>query len=232
MGSFQGKEKRTNIKRPKDKEVEDLRTKVKLQKEEMKQIMKMREIERQTYEQEKMVFVLKEAEWRTERKRLRDQVQEFSRQLEEKEHKIKGLMIDELVGDKSENDRKILGTSYLMECMREERSRRDEAVDKWKRLYLTIKTELDHVIKMTHQGEERLNWRLGEANLINELYRELEAKEDTIQVLRQQLASTEQEKMRTEREADILKQSLRIMTHRKGKNYAKNPKNKSLARQK
>lgn len=154
MGSFQAKEKSTkNYKYTKDREVEALRTKVKLQKEEIKEIMKMREIESQTYEQEKMVFVLKEAEWKMERKRLRDQVQEFSRQLEEKEQKIKGFMMDEeLEGDKFENDREILGNCYLMECMREERSRRDEAVDKWKRLYLAIKTELDHVIKMTHQG--------------------------------------------------------------------------------
>lgn len=77
-----------------------------------------------------------------------------------------------------------------------------------------------------------MNWRLGEANLINELYRELEAKEETIEVLRQQLASRQQEKTRIEREADILKQSLRIITHRKGKNNSKNPKNKSLAKQK
>lgn len=80
-------------------------------------------------------------------------------------------------------------------------------------------------------AEEEMNWRLGEANLINELYRELQTKEDTIEVLRDQLASKEQEKLRTEREADILKQSLRIMSHRKGKNNAKYPK-KSLAKQK
>lgn len=157
MGSFQAKEKRTNIKNPKDREIEALRTKVKLQKEEMKEIMNMREIENQTYEQENMIFVMKEAEWQIERKRVREQVQEFSRQLEEKERKIKGLMIDEeLEGDKYENDRiRLMGNSYLVECMREERSRRDEAVDKWKRLYLAIRTELDHVIKMTHQGTKQ-----------------------------------------------------------------------------
>lgn len=77
-----------------------------------------------------------------------------------------------------------------------------------------------------------MTWRLGEANLINELYRELEAKEDTIEVLREQLASKEKEKWRMDREADILKQSLRIMTHRNGgKSNAKYPK-KSHAKQK
>lgn len=76
-----------------------------------------------------------------------------------------------------------------------------------------------------------MNWRLGEASLINELHREVQAKEDTIEVLREQLASKDQEKSRMEREADILKQSLRIMSHRKGKNNPKYPK-KSLAKQK
>ncbi|WOH08646.1 hypothetical protein DCAR_0728090 [Daucus carota subsp. sativus] len=229
MGGSQAKQRGTHVK---DREVEALREKLKLQKEDMEEIMSMREMESQSYEQEKMVFVIKEAEWKMERKRLRDQVKEFSRKLEEKEVKIRGLMVDEeLVGDECEYERKMQGNrNYLMECMREERSRRDEAVDKWKKLYLAIRTELDHVIKMTHQ-EERMTWRLGEANLINEMYRELEAKEDTIEALREQLASQEKEKSRMEREADILRQSMRIMTHRKGKRSAKCSK-KSLAKQK
>lgn len=101
------------------------------------------------YEQELMVFALKEAEWKRERKRLRDKV----KKLEVKKGKIEGFIKhEEMVGDKNGNDWKMLENSYVMECIKEERLRRDEAVDKWKRLYLAIKTELDHLIKMTHQG--------------------------------------------------------------------------------
>lgn len=102
-----------------------------------------------------------------------------------------------------------------MECMRE-RERRDEAVEKWKKLYLAIKIELDHLIKMTHQGQ-RASWISEEEELLDELHRELKAKEETIKLLLAQLASMEKEKWRMEREVDILRQSLRIMSHHKKK---------------
>ncbi|KAL8104814.1 uncharacterized protein LOC141678363 [Apium graveolens] len=198
-------------------DVKTLRAKVKLQKEEMKEIISTREIERQTYERQLMVFALKEAEWKRERKRLRNEV----RIMEVKEGKIQGFMEYEVsVGDKDLNDWKMLENSYVMEYIREERLRRDKAVDKWKRLYLAIKTELDHLIKMTHQ-DERMAWRLEETNLMNELHRELQVKEDTIEQLWEQFASKEKENWRLEREVDILKQSSRIMAHRKGKKMSK-----------
>lgn len=227
MGCSQGKGKNMNMKYKKERDdVETLRAKVRLEKEEMKEIISTREIERQTYEREVMVFALKEGEWKRERKRLRDEV----KKLEVKQGNIKGFMEhEELGGDKDWNDWKMLENSYVMECIREERLRRDEAVDKWKRLYLAIKTELDHLIKMTHQ-EERMAWRLEETNLMSELHRQLQVKEDTIEQLWEQLASKEKENWRLERQVDILKQSLRIMTHRKGKNMSK-CLNKSQAKQ-
>lgn len=84
MGSFQAKEKSNNLR---EKDVEALRVKVKLQKEEMKEIMSMRENESQAYEQEIIVFALKEAEWKRERKRLRQEARMFKRRLEEEREK-------------------------------------------------------------------------------------------------------------------------------------------------
>ena len=40
----------------------------------------------------------------------------------------------------------------LVEQMKEERARRDEAVEKWKQLYLAIKIELDELIQRTYDG--------------------------------------------------------------------------------
>ncbi|KAK1379701.1 NADP-dependent alkenal double bond reductase P1-like [Heracleum sosnowskyi] len=211
MGNFQAKRK--NMECKKERDVETLRAKVRLQRKDMKEIISTREIESRTYEQELMAFALKEAEWNRERQRLLDKV----KKLQVKEGNLQGFVEhEEFVGDKDGNDWKMLGNSYVMEWIREEGLRRDEAVDKWKRLYLTIKTELDHLIKMTHQ-EERMGWRVEETNLMSELHAELQVKEDTIEQLREQLASKEKENWRLEREVDILKQSLRIMTHSKGK---------------
>lgn len=65
---------------------------------------------------------------------------------------------------------------------------------------------------------------------MSELHRQLQVKEDTIEQLWEQLASKEKENWRLERQVDILKQSLRIMTHRKGKKMSK-CLNKSQAKQ-
>ena len=70
---------------------------------------------------------------------------------EEKEDKIRGM------GQKSSDDQKeveLLGTTttFMVEKMWEERARRDEAVEKWKQLYLAIKTELDDLIQRTASG--------------------------------------------------------------------------------
>ena len=48
-----------------------------------------------------------------------------------------------------------MGTKLLVEQMKEERARRDEAVEKWKQLYLAIKTELDELIQRTYDGLSR-----------------------------------------------------------------------------
>ncbi|KAJ6912076.1 hypothetical protein NC652_022379 [Populus alba x Populus x berolinensis] len=43
--------------------------------------------------------------------------------------------------------------------MREERGWRDEAVDKWKKLYLAIKAELDELISDDSPWEMACYWR-------------------------------------------------------------------------
>lgn len=44
-----------------------------------------------------------------------------------------------------------MGSEFIVEQL-EEKARREEAVEKWKQLYHAIKTELDHLILTTHQG--------------------------------------------------------------------------------
>lgn len=59
-------------------------------------------------------------------------------------------------------------------------------------------------------------WRAEEEDIIlEELQQELRAKEETIENLQTRLASMEQEKSKREREIDILRQSLKIMSHKK-----------------
>ncbi|KAL8245624.1 hypothetical protein R6Q59_011882 [Mikania micrantha] len=81
----------------------------------------------------------------------------------------------------------------------------------WKRMYLAVKIELDNIINTastTHQGG---CWRE------DELRREARAKDETIQLLQAHIASIRLQQSRREREDDILRQSLRIITHNKKK---------------
>ncbi|GMN32512.1 hypothetical protein TIFTF001_048182 [Ficus carica] len=122
-----------------------------------------------------------------------------------------------------------LGANYfLVDQMREERERRDETVEKWKQLYLAIKMELDDLIQRTHEGG--LYWRAEEEDMAEELKREVQVKEETIKELKSRLASMEQELRNKDREVDILRQSLRIMTSRKVL-QAKIPPKKVIAKQ-
>ena len=140
--------------------------KLKLLQQEINGILKQREEESQVYEQELMVFAFREAEWKRERKKLREEVKKLQKKLEEKEEKIRvmeeefgnGLMvkksekIESNDGSSSSIGVSSNNTICLMERMREERARRDEAIEKWKMLYLAIKHELDGLIKRTHEG--------------------------------------------------------------------------------
>ncbi|KVH91042.1 centrosome-associated protein CEP250-like [Cynara cardunculus var. scolymus] len=182
-------------------EVRILREKTKLLQQKLDEMMYLRETESQVYEQEIMVHALKESEWKRDRKWLQREVKKLRKALEER-NRGRQMMA---MGKK---------TDLAFDQMREERAQRDEAVEKWKRLYLAIKIELDNLINKAHQGETE-SWREEEEYLTYELRRELKAKEETIELLQAHIASIEQEESRREREVDILRQSLRIMSHKK-----------------
>ncbi|XP_009781757.1 uncharacterized protein LOC107807644 [Nicotiana tabacum] len=197
MGSLQTKDKSN----PNAKIIEGLKYKVRLLQTEVSEIMGIREYESQTYQQEMIIFALKEAEWKQEKKKLKEEVNKLKKKLEEKEEeKFKGVENHEK-GDK--------------ECyIREEQVRRDETIEKWKQLYFAIKIELDELIQRTNQGE-RLYCRTEEVELIEELHGELKAKEEIITYLKERIDSMEKQEVKREREVDILRQSLKIMSYNK-----------------
>ena len=148
MDCFVGKKKSDQC----EKGLRGLTEKVRLFQEEMKAMMHEREKEARAYEIDMMVFAFKEAEWKQERKKLKEELKRLRKAVEEKDERIR-VMEDRSEGEKSEKNGEFLGTpSFLVEQMREERVLRDEAVDKWKKLYLAIKAELDDLIQRTHRG--------------------------------------------------------------------------------
>lgn len=154
MGGLHSKKRKNNVF---EKDVKGLKEKIRFIQEEMNEIVYEREKEGTTYEREMMVFAFKEAEWKQERKKLREEVKMLKKMVEEKEEKIREVMEDggKLgVGEKKRNEKELgfLGSSFLVEQMKEERARRDETVEKWKQLYLAIKVELDDLIQRTHRG--------------------------------------------------------------------------------
>ncbi|GMI71780.1 ANTHER DEHISCENCE REPRESSOR [Hibiscus trionum] len=143
-----------------------------------------------------MVFACKEVEW------VKEEVKMLREMVEEKEEKIKGMEGVE----KSEKGWPLL----------EERARRDEVVEKWKQLYLAIKTELDYLIQTTHG--DAIYWKAEEEEMIEEMKKELK----TIEALRARIASMEKEGFERKREMDILKQSLRILDSKMNAAYTTN----------
>ncbi|XP_042517122.1 uncharacterized protein LOC122091318 [Macadamia integrifolia] len=190
-----------------------LREKIKLLKDEIHDIRHLREMEYQTHQRHVRISAWKEAEWKGERKKLREEVRRLRKELTAKDVIIQG-MEDGVVTGKSDKEWqwKLLESNFLVEQMREEQALRDEAVEKWKKLYIAIKTELDTLIQRAHQGE-RLYW--GEENTIEALKRELKGKEETVQDLKAKVTTMEKEGVKKEREVDILRQSLRIMSSKK-----------------
>lgn len=197
MGILQSKKRRNAC----EEDLRTLRERTSLLRGQMNEIICTREKERRAYEREVMVFSLKEAEWKRERKKLKEEVKRLRKRVEEREDMEDGAKVG-------------IDWGFLVEHIMEERERRDEAVEKWKKLYLAIKTELDDLIQRTHSGE-RLNGSQEEEDLIEELREELKVKEETIEVLKAGLAEAKQEETKKEREVDILRQSLRIMSNKK-----------------
>lgn len=216
MGSLQTKDHKSN---PNAKIIEGLKYKIRLLQEEVSEIMCLRENESQLYNQEMIIFALKEEEWNQEKKKLKEEVNDLKKKLEDYKE-FRGILenqemvIDEKCGDDKEFH--MLVRNSLMEQIREEEIRRDEAIEKWKNLYFVIKNELDELIQRTNQGE-RLCWRTEEVELLEDLHMELKAKEEAIAHLKEKIASMEKQEVKREREIDILRQSLKIMSYKKKK---------------
>jgi hypothetical protein len=135
-----------------EKGLSGLTEKVWLFQEEIQAIMYEREKEARAYERDMIVFAFKRAEWKQERKKLKEEVKRLRKVVEEKDERIR-VLEERSIGRESEKREGFLGTtSFLVEQMREERVWRDEAVDKWKKLYLAIKAELDDLLQKTHHG--------------------------------------------------------------------------------
>ncbi|XP_027366883.1 uncharacterized protein LOC113873103 [Abrus precatorius] len=210
MGGTVGKSERKCA----EKCVRNLKEKVRVLQEEIKEMMCEREKESRSYERDIMVFTFKEADWKQEGKRLREEVKQLRKMVEEKDEKIREMEVG-MMEKNCEKEWELMGTKLLVEQMKEERARRDEAVEKWKQLYLAIKAELDDLIQRTYDGDG-LYWKAEENDIqMENLKREVQEKEETIKVLKAQLVSMEKEKYKKEREFDLLRQSLRIMNGKK-----------------
>ncbi|GAV70456.1 hypothetical protein CFOL_v3_13954 [Cephalotus follicularis] len=211
MGGFASKKKSNDY----EEYVRSLIEEIRVLKGEMNEMMCVRKKESRAHEGDLMAYAFKEAEWKQERKKLKEKVKKLKKRMDEKEEKIRGIKDVMVNGERSEKDWQFLGTtSSFVEQMREERAWRDEAVEKWKRLYLAIKTELDDLLHKTDRGDG-LYGRTEEAEMIEELREDIKAKEEMMEVLKSRIATMENQIYKREREIDILKQSLRIMSSKK-----------------
>ncbi|XP_073128721.1 uncharacterized protein [Henckelia pumila] len=191
MGSSHTKDKCN----PSEKVVESLKNRVRLLQGEINEMMSIREGEYQSYERESIFFELKQAEWKRDRRRLKAELKRLRMACEEKEAETRS----KCMGNECEINGRKMG--------------RDETVEKWKQLYLAVKIELDDLIQRTHR--ERMGWKTEEEDMLMELKKELGSKQEKIEILQAKLISMEDQELRREREMDILRQSLRIMSHKK-----------------
>lgn len=111
-----------------------------------------RERESRAHKRLVSAFAAKQAEWKRERKRWKDEVRRLRKRLEDKEEMVSQLEEDAMITVGGDKEWEIERANYLVEHLREEQARREEAVEKWKQLYLAIKIELDDLIHRTRQG--------------------------------------------------------------------------------
>lgn len=192
-----------------DDDVGGLKEKIRLLREEVRGVMSEMDKEVKAHEKDMVVFAFKEADWKTEKKKLREEVKMLRKRVKERMTEIEEGNFGEKTATAWEIERT---PNTIFEQVQQERARRDEAIEKWKQLYHAIKIELDDLIQRTHNGDG-LYWGANERT--EALQTELLAKEETIKALKEQVASMEQEKYKRVTEIDILRQSLRIMTSKK-----------------
>ncbi|CAN8268623.1 unnamed protein product [Cochlearia groenlandica] len=149
-----------------------------------------------------------EREWMKERKRLREEVRSLRKIVEEREEANTTTTTTE--------DREYW--KWLVEEMCVERAMKDEAVERWKQLYLDIKNELDHLILIhttSSSGEAIMQRKLKEeeeTKIVKQLRDEVRDKEKTInETLKEKIDLMDRQKYEKEREIDLLRQSLRIL---------------------
>lgn len=101
-----------------------------------------------------------------QRRKHKEEVAKFRRKLEEEEEIVSRLQAagaaavappppppaTAVFGGKEWEWRPRMERDYMVERMREEKARKEVAVEKWKQLYLAIKTELDELILRTNEG--------------------------------------------------------------------------------
>ncbi|KAG6478764.1 hypothetical protein ZIOFF_062208 [Zingiber officinale] len=145
----------------------------------------------------------REEAWEAERRERDDEAARLRRRLQEAEEK----KATESGGEEGEKEKAAA-------------ARPEEVAGKWKQLYVAIKTELDELIQRTPQGER---FYFGsEQGMIGRLRKELKTKEDTMETLKSHVKTMEQEASKRDREIDILKQSLRILSNNKKSHGRKN----------
>lgn len=118
-----------------DDDVRGLKEKIRLLREEVRGVMCEMDEETKAHEKDMVVFSFKEAGWKTEKKKLKEEVKTLRKRV------------------KDQNTTEIEeGKFTIFEQLRHERACRDEAIEKWKQLYHAIKIELDDLIQRTHNG--------------------------------------------------------------------------------
>lgn len=136
----------------------------------------------------------REEAWEAERRERDEEAARLRRRLKEEKATVSG-------GEEEEEEEEAAAV------------RPEEVAGKWKQLYVAIKTELDELIQRTPLGER---FYFGsERDIIEQLQKELKAKEDTMETLKLRIEAMEQEASKRDREIDILKQSLRILSNKK-----------------
>ncbi|CAL9104564.1 unnamed protein product [Musa textilis] len=179
---------------------EELRGRVVVLEEEIREMKRARERDAWAYEQRLADLASKEEEWKQEIRKKQEEA--MLRKMSKGDRRRPCLEICE--DDKEQH--------FLVECMEEEQARREEAVAKWKQLYLTIKTELDDLIQRTREGE-RFGWG-AEESMMEQLQKDLRDREESMETLRSHIAVMAKEASKKDREIDILRQSLRILSCR------------------
>ncbi|EPS67155.1 hypothetical protein M569_07622, partial [Genlisea aurea] len=177
--------------------MEALKKKVKFLEEEIHDVMCIREAENKVYERELVGFAFRQAEWKRERKKLKDEIRRLRCSFFSK---TSDFLLPQFL-------------SSLRDDNGNNKCKRDETVEKWKQLYFVVKLELDNLIARTGRGGGGGKDLEEEEDDVMEVRKELKEKGDKIRLLQSMLIAMEEEEFKRNREIDILRQSLKIVAH-------------------